>query len=56
MEKNTINPWRQSSISRIKSELKDVTIKEMPSGTHTSLIFLDRDFIIESVNSFLLDK
>lgn len=56
MEKNIINPWRQSSISRIKSELKDVTIKEMPSGTHTSLIFLDRDFIIESVNSFLLVK
>jgi len=56
MEKNIINPWRQSSISRIKSELKNVTIKEMLSGTHTSLIFLDRDFIIESVNSFLLDK
>ena len=56
MEENIINPWRQSSISRIKSELKDVTIKEMPRGTHTSLIFLDRDFIIESVNSFLLDR
>jgi pimeloyl-ACP methyl ester carboxylesterase len=55
MEENIINPWRQSSIIRIKSELKDVTIKEMPGGTHTSLIFLDRDFVIESINSFLLE-
>ena len=56
MEENIINPWRQSSINRIKSELKNVTIKEIPSGTHTSLIFLSRDLIIESINSFLLKK
>ena len=56
MEENIINPWRQSSINKIKSELKKVTIKEMPNGTHTSLIFSDRDFIIESVSSFLLNK
>jgi hypothetical protein len=54
MEENIINPWRQSSINRIKSELKNVTIEEIPSGTHTSLIFLSRDLIIESINSFLL--
>jgi pimeloyl-ACP methyl ester carboxylesterase len=56
MEENIINPWRQSSINRIKSELKNVTIEEIPSGTHTSLIFLSRDLIIESINSFLLKK
>jgi hypothetical protein len=56
MEENIINPWRQSSIDKIKSELKKVTIIEMTNGTHTSLIFLDRDFIIESISSFLLDK
>ena len=56
MEENIINPWRQSSINTIKSELKDVTIIEMPNGTHTSLIFLSRDLIIESINSFLLKK
>lgn len=56
MEENIINPWRQCSINRIKSELKKVTIKEIPCGTHTSLIFLSRDLIIESINSFLLKK
>jgi len=56
MEEKIINPWRQSSINRIKSELKDVTIIEIASGTHTSLIFLSNDFIVESINSFLLDK
>jgi len=56
MEENIINPWRQSSINRIKSELKNVTIEEIPGGTHTSLIFLSRDLIIESINSFLLEK
>ena len=54
LEENIINPWRQISITRIKSELKDVTIIEMPGGTHTSLIFIDSDLIIESINSFLL--
>jgi len=56
MEENVINPWRQSNINRIRSELKNVTIKEIPGGTHTSLIFLSRDSIIESINSFLLNK
>jgi len=56
MEENIINPWRQHSINRIRSELKDVTIKEIPGGTHTSLIFVSRDLIIESINSFLLKR
>ncbi len=56
MEENIIDPWRQSSINRIKSELKDVTIKEIPIGTHVSFIFSGKDSIIESINSFLLNK
>lgn len=56
MEENIIKPWRQYSINRIKSELKNVTIKDIPVGTHTSLIFLSKDSIIESINSFLLKK
>lgn len=53
MEEYIINPWRQSSINRIRSELKNVTVKELPGGTHTSLIFLSRDSIVESINTFL---
>mgnify|MGYP007056088951 CR=1 FL=1 len=56
MEENIIYPWRQSSMNKIKSELKKVTIKEIPNGTHTSLIFLSSDFLVESINSFLLNK
>ena len=56
MEEVIINPWRQSSINRIKSELKDVTIKEIPCGTHISFIFLSRDSLVESITSFLQKK
>lgn len=56
MEENIIDPWRQSSINRIKSELKDITIKEIPIGTHVSFIFSGKDSIIESINSFLFNK
>lgn len=55
MEKNIINPWRLSSMNSINSELKNVIIKEMPFGSHTSFIFLSRDSLIESINSFLLN-
>lgn len=55
MEKNIINPWRLSSMNRINAELKNVIIKEMPFGSHTSFIFLSRDSLIESINSFLLN-
>lgn len=53
MEKNIINPWRQRSMNQVKTELKNVTIKEMPLGSHTSVIFLSRDSLINSINSFL---
>jgi len=55
MEKNIIDPWRLSNMNQMKTELKDVTIKEMPLGAHLSFIFLSRDSLIESINSFLLN-
>jgi pimeloyl-ACP methyl ester carboxylesterase len=54
LEKNVINPWRFHSINRIKSELRDATVKFMPAGTHVSFIFLSKDSLIRSINSFLL--
>lgn len=54
LEENVINPWRQHSINRIRSELRDVTVKFMPAGTHVSIIFLSKDSLIKSINSFLL--
>jgi hypothetical protein len=56
MGKNIINPWRMSNIARIKTELKNVTIKQMPLGSHTSFIFLSKYSLIESINSFLLNQ
>jgi pimeloyl-ACP methyl ester carboxylesterase len=55
IEKNIIDPWRLSSMNQIKTELKNVTIKEIPLGSHTSFIFLNRDSLVESINSFLLN-
>ena len=55
MEKNIISPWRLSSMNQIKSELKNVTIKEMPLGSHTSFIFLNGDSLVKSINAFLLN-
>jgi len=56
LENELIHPWRLRNMSRMKTELKDVTIVEMSKGTHTSFIFLSRDLIIQSINSFLLKK
>lgn len=53
LEKTVIDPWRTNSINKIKSELKDVTVKFMPAGSHVSLIFLSRDSLISSIISFL---
>jgi len=55
IEKNIINPWRLRSMNQIKTELKDVTINEIPLGSHTSLIFLSRDPLVKSINDFLLN-
>jgi len=54
LEKEIISPWRQSSMNRIKSEMKNATIEIMPRGSHVSFIFLSKDEIVESINSFLL--
>ena len=56
MEKNIINPWRLRNMNQIRAELKNITIKEMPMGSHTSLLFLSRDSIIECIDSFLLKE
>ncbi len=56
MEKQIINPWRQSSMKRIKSEMKNVTTKIISKGSHVSFIFLSKDEIVKSINSFLLDE
>ncbi len=56
MERNIIGPWRQRNMTQIRTELKNITIKELPAGSHTSLIFLSRDLIVESIISFLPKK
>ena len=53
LERTLIDPWRTNSINKIKSELKDLTVKFMPAGSHVSLIFLSRDSLISSLNTFL---
>ena len=56
MEKNIIGPWRTNNMNQIRRELKNVMIKEMPAGSHTSILFLSRDSIIESIDSFLRNQ
>ena len=56
LEQEIINPWRQSSMNRIKKEMKNATIKVMPKGSHVSFIFLSKDEIVKSINSFLLHE
>jgi pimeloyl-ACP methyl ester carboxylesterase len=55
IETKIVNPWRSRNIYQIKTELKNVTIKEVSLGSHTSFIFLSNDYLIETINSFLLD-
>lgn len=54
LEKEIINPWRQSNMNRIRKEMKNVTIKTMSNGSHVSFIFHCKDEIVKSINSFLL--
>lgn len=54
LEREIIIPWRQSSMNRIKNEMKNVTIKIIPNGSHVSFHFLSKDEIVKSINSFLL--
>jgi pimeloyl-ACP methyl ester carboxylesterase len=54
LEKEIIIPWRQSSMNRIKSDMKYATVKIMSKGSHVSFIFLSIDEIVKSINSFLL--
>jgi len=56
LEKEIINPWRQSSMNRIKNEMKNATIKIISKGSHVSFIFLSKDEIVQSIDSFLLTQ
>ncbi len=55
IETRIVIPWRLSTINQVKTEFKNVTINEMPSGSHTSFIFLSRDLLINSITNFLLN-
>ena len=56
MEKDIVVPWRLRNINKMKAELKDLTILEVPNGSHTSFIFLSKDSLVNSINTFLLEK
>jgi pimeloyl-ACP methyl ester carboxylesterase len=53
LEKNIVAPWRAANRKRIKKELRNSTIVEAPNGTHTSLLFLSHDFLVNAITSFL---
>lgn len=53
MEKDIVEPWRVSSMDRIRKELKGAQIKMMPSGSHVSFPFRSREPLIEAITSFL---
>ncbi|HEX7905355.1 MAG TPA: alpha/beta hydrolase [Chitinophagaceae bacterium] len=54
LEKEIIDPWRKHSMNRVKTELKDATIKVLSKGSHVSLIFESKDEIVNAINVFLL--
>ena len=54
LEKEVISPWRNHSMNRVKTELKDATIKVMSKGSHVSFIFESKDEIVNAINNFLL--
>lgn len=56
LEKEIIQPWRQSSLNRIRNEMKNAIIKNISNGSHASFIFLSKDEIVNSINNFLLDS
>lgn len=53
LEKEIVNPWRKHSINRIKTELKDATIKVVSKGSHFSFIFESKDEIVIAIINFL---
>lgn len=56
MESRVVSPWREANKERIEKELRNATIVEAPSGTHTSFLFLSDDFLIETIRSFINDR
>ncbi len=55
LEKEIIDPWRRHSMNRVKSELKNATVVELTGGSHTSLIFTNKDELVQNILSFLND-
>ncbi len=56
MERRIIDPWRLSSMTQMKRELKNLSIKELTLGSHVSFIFLSRDPLVETMTAFLLNE
>lgn len=55
MEQEIINPWRLRSIDRMRKEFRNVDIRIVSGGSHTSLMFRNRALLVEAINSFLLE-
>jgi pimeloyl-ACP methyl ester carboxylesterase len=53
IERKIVVPWRQESKRRMRDELRNVVIVNMPHGTHTSFLFLNRDTLLQTIKDFL---
>lgn len=53
LENKVVSPWRSANKEKIQKELRNATIVEVPSGTHTSFLFLSNDFLVKTIKSFL---
>jgi pimeloyl-ACP methyl ester carboxylesterase len=56
IENNIVSPWRSANKKRMDEELQNATIVEAPSGTHVSFLFLSKDFLVRTIDSFLNEK
>ena len=56
METSLISPWRKRSIQRIRNKFRNPIIVEMNNGSHTSMIFRERDSIAATIKEYLLSK
>ena len=56
IENSIVSPWRLANRKRIEKELKNSIIVDAPRGSHTSFLFLSNDFLVKTINSFLLEQ
>lgn len=56
IENNVVSPWRLANKKRMEKELRNPIIVEAPKGSHSSFLFLSNDYLVETINSFILDK